>query len=77
MDSHLGYSKHSSKGKNSGNSHNAHNEKTVRSWFEEIDLKAPRDRTNSFSPKLVRSTKSMEPKVISTYAHGMSTPDIS
>jgi transposase-like protein len=48
MEQHLGYAKHASQGKNSGNSRNGKSTKTVRSVHGEIDLDVPRDRNGSF-----------------------------
>lgn len=81
MNDHLGYSKHSPEGTNSGNSRNGHNEKTVKSVFGEMDLKTPGDRQSTFSPELVKKRQKdisgIESKIISMYARGMSTRDIS
>lgn len=80
LEEHLGYSKHHSKGKNTGNSRNGKGSKTVRSIHGEIDLDIPRDRNGSFEPKLVRKGErqlnGFDDRVISLYARGMTTRDI-
>jgi putative transposase len=48
MDSHLGYAKHASQGKNTGNSRNGKSPKTVRSVHGDIELEVPRDRNSTF-----------------------------
>lgn len=81
MNSHLGYEKNSSDGNNSGNSRNGHSEKKVKSSYGSMDLKTPRDRNSTFSPELVKERQKdisgIESKVVSMYARGMSTRDIS
>ena len=80
MDDHLGYSKHSREGRNSGNSRNGKISKTVHSSYGDVDLDLPRDRNGEFDPKLVKkrqkSISSFDDKIISMYARGMSTRDI-
>lgn len=80
MDEHLGYTKHSSEGCNSGNSRNGKTSKTVQSSFGPVELKVPRDRNSEFEPQLVkkrqRTITSFDDKIISMYARGMSTRDI-
>lgn len=80
MDSHLGYSKHSPDGINSGNSRNGKTSKTVKTKLGEVDLNVPRDRNSTFEPVLVpkrsRTVEGIEEVVISLYARGMSVRDI-
>lgn len=80
MDSHLGYSKHSSEGINSGNSRNGKTTKKVKTKLGEVDLNVPRDRNSTFEPVLVpkrsRTVEGIEDVVISLYARGMSVRDI-
>ena len=54
MDEHLGYSKHSTEGHNSGNSRNGKIKKTVQSSHGPIELQVPRDRNGEFEPQLVK-----------------------
>lgn len=80
MKEHLGYEKHESSGRNSGNSRNGTSEKTVRSDFGDIPLGIPRDRNGEFSPQLVKKGQmdisSFDEKIISLYGKGMTTRDI-
>lgn len=80
MDSHLGYTKHSAEGINSGNSRNGKAPKKVKTKLGEVDLNVPRDRNSTFEPVLVpkrsRTVEGIEDVVISLYARGMSVRDI-
>ena len=57
MESHLGYSKNSSEGVNSGNSRNGYTPKTLKGDFGEIEMETPRDRNGSFIPQLVKKNQ--------------------
>lgn len=79
LDAHLGYEKHgSSLGVNARNGTKAKTIKTTKGTYT-IDV--PRDRSGSFEPQLVPKRKRMidqiEDVVVSFYAKGMSTADIS
>jgi len=78
LDDHLGYSKHELS--SSGNNRNGHTSKILRTEEGQFELKTPRDREGSFEPRLVqkRQTRftSMDDKVISLYAKGMTTREI-
>jgi putative transposase len=81
MDNELGYSKYNWKNKDNTNSRNGHSKKTVSSRFGKMDLKIPRDTEGSFEPVTVRTHErivnpSIDDKIISMYAKGMSTRDI-
>lgn len=80
MDSHLGYTKHSVEGINSGNSRNGKGSKKVKTKLGEVELAVPRDRNSTFEPVLVpkrsRTVEGIEEVVISLYARGMSVRDI-
>ncbi len=80
LDEELGYDKYDRK-KEKDNYRNGYSKKTVRSDLGELDLNIPRDRNNDFEPELVpkntRDISAIEDKVISMYAKGMSTRDIS
>jgi len=80
MEEHLGYSKHSSDGRNSGNSRNGKSTKKVQSSHGSLELDIPRDRNSQFQPKLIKKRQknisSFDDKIISMYARGMSTRDI-
>ena len=77
---HLGYEPNAPKGRGSGNNRNGKNQKTVQSDSGKLQIEVPRDRNGSFEPQLVkkrqRRLKGFDEKVISLYAHGLSTRDI-
>lgn len=81
MDESLGYSKYDYKNKNTDNSRNGYSKKTVVSSMGEIDLDIPRDRKGEFEPQAVRKHQTdisnIEDQVLSMYAKGMTTRDIS
>jgi len=54
MEEHLGYTKHSSSGRNSGNSRNGSSRKTLKGDHGEVEIKTPRDRNGAFEPKFVK-----------------------
>jgi len=78
---HLGYKKHEQGGSADGNTRNGRGKKTVQSKLGEVELSPPRDRSGTFDPQVVkkrqRDISGIEQKVISMYAKGMSTRDIS
>lgn len=80
MTEHLGYSKHDSKGKNTGNSRNGYSKKTISGGFGEVDLEVPRDRQDEFQPEIIKKGQTriagFDEKIISLYARGMTTRDI-
>ena len=80
-DIHLGYPSHAVEGRHSGNSRNGYSKKTVQGDRGPLELKIPRDRDGSFTPQVVpphsRVLAGVEDQVLSLYAVGMSTRDIS
>ena len=81
MDDELGYSKYDWKNKIHRNSRNGHSKKTVSSKFGNVDLKIPRDTEGNFEPVTVKKhdrqvNPSIDDRIISMYAKGMSTRDI-
>lgn len=81
LEQELGYSKYDYKNKTTTNSRNGHSKKKVKSdTAGEIDLNVPRDRDGAFEPQIVQKHQSdissMDDKIISMYAKGMSTRDI-
>lgn len=80
MDEHLGYKKHDSTGKNSGNNRNGTSAKTLKTDIGDIPLDVPRDRNSSFDPVIVpkhqRMSAKIEQAIITMYSKGMSTRDI-
>ncbi len=80
MDGHIGYTKHSPDGYNSGNSRNGYNRKTLKGDHGELEIGTPRDRNGSFEPVFVaknqtRLTK-FDDQILLLYAKGMTTRDI-
>ena len=77
---HVGYEKHDPVGNNSGNSRNGSTTKKLKGDFGEIELETPRDRSGSFEPKIVGKGQTrftgFDEKIISMYAHGMTTREI-
>lgn len=63
------------------NSRNGHSKKTIQSEQGPLALQIPRDRDGSFEPMLVpkhqRRIAGLDEKILSLYARGMSTRDIS
>ena len=81
MDQQLGYSKYDYKNKDTDDSRNGFSKKTVTSSMGDIDLDIPRDRKGDFEPKAVKKNQTdisnIEDQVLSMYAKGMTTRDIS
>ena len=78
LDDHLGYSKHETSG--TDNSRNGVTSKTLRTEDGQFELNTPRDRHGSFEPQLVKKRQtrftSMDDKILSLYAKGMTTWEI-
>ena len=81
LDEHLGYSKYDYKEKETSNSRNGFSKKRVTSSMGELNIDVPRDREGSFQPQVVKKhqtdVSNIEDQVLSMYAKGMSTRDIS
>lgn len=54
LDEHLGYVKHESKGRGTGNSRNGHSRKTLKGDHGKVEINTPRDRNGTFEPQLLR-----------------------
>src|SRR5215207_1723603 len=80
MTNHLGYVKHATDGKNTGNSRNGKTKKIVKTGNGEIEITVPRDRESEFSPVLVGKRQSrlagLDDNILSLYAKGMTVRDI-
>lgn len=78
LDNHLGYPKHESSGNE--NSRNGFSSKTLKTESGQFDIETPRDRHGSFEPQLVKKQQtrfsSMDDKILSLYAKGMTTREI-
>lgn len=79
LDAHLGYKKHTNA--TGSNKRNGSKTKTIKTTKGSYSIDVPRDRESSFEPRLIPKRKRMidhiEDVVISFYAKGMSTADIS
>ena len=77
----LGYDKYDHQCKSTSNSRNGFSSKSVNSTFGPMKLKVPRDRDGTFEPQLVkkgqREISFFDKTVVSLYAKGLSTRDIS
>lgn len=80
MAHHLGYDRHDPAGRGSGNSRNGSSPKTVTTEVGKVTLEVPRDRAGSFEPQIVakhqRRLTGFDDAVVSLYAKGMTTGDI-
>ena len=79
MDEHLGYESYE-RSENS-NSRNGYKQKQIRSKYGETTLSIPQDRGSTFEPKIVKKRQkdisAIDDKIISMYAKGMTTRQIS
>ncbi|EEZ40499.1 IS256 family transposase [Photobacterium damselae] len=78
LDEHLGYQKHQAR--TNSNSRNGYSGKSIIADDGEVDIEIPRDREASFEPQLIRKHQtrfqSMDDKILSLYAKGMTTREI-
>ena len=79
MDNHLGYDRYERCGE--PNYHSGTKPKTVRSKYGEFQVEVPQDRQSSFDPQVLpkrqKDISSIDDKIISLYAKGMTTRQIS
>ena len=79
MTEHLGYTPYERT--EGANARNGWKEKTVRSKYGEIELSVPQDRESTYEPQVVKKRQKdisgIESKIISMYAKGLSTRQIS
>ena len=79
MDEHLGYQK--SQRSDSDDYRNGYKSKRVNSSYGTMDIQVPQDRKSTFEPQVVRKRQkdisSIDQKIISMYAKGMTTRQIS
>ena len=79
MDEHLGYQK--SQRSDSDDYRNGYKSKRVNSSYGAMDIQVPQDRKSTFEPQIVRKRQkdisSIDQKIISMYARGMTTRQIS
>lgn len=80
LTTHLGYSKHSLEGYNSGNSRNGYSKKIIKGEFGETDVEVPRDREGTYEPLFIPKGQTrftgFDSKIVAMYARGLSTRDI-
>lgn len=78
LDEHLGYEKHEKS--STSNNRNGYSKKILRTEDGQFELTIPRDREGSFEPQLVKKHQtrltSMDNKILSLYAKGMTTREI-
>ena len=78
LEEHLDYTLH--KQSTANNSRNGYSSKTIRTEDGQVDLETPRDREGSFEPQLVKKNQtrftSMDDKILSLYAKGMTKREI-
>lgn len=81
LEDELGYSKYDYASKETDNHRNGYSKKNVISSMGEIELDVPRDRKGEFEPQIVKKRQTdisgIEDQVLSMYAKGMTTRDIS
>ncbi|CAG9714667.1 IS256 family transposase [Clostridium neonatale] len=79
LDNHLVYDPYERT--DSANARNGKKQKTLRSKYGEIPIEVPQDREGSFEPQIVKKRQkdisSIEDKIISMYAKGLTTKQIS
>lgn len=79
MDNHLGYEPYERT--SISNARNGRKPKTIRSKYGEMEIQVPQDRESSFDPKVVQKRQKdishIDDKIISMYAKGLSTRQIS
>jgi putative transposase len=80
MTEHVGYEKHESVGRGSGNSRNGTSEKTIKGTFGTLPIEVPRDRNGTFEPQIIgkhqRRFTGFDANIISLYSRGLSTREI-
>jgi putative transposase len=80
MDEQLGYEKHQRRSDEPGNYRNGSTKRKLKTQFGEVEVNVPRDRKGSYEPQILdkyqRNVDGLEEKILSLYAHGMSTRDI-
>ena len=79
MTDHLGYEK--SERSDSDNYRNGSKKKTIRSKYGEFEIDVPKDRNSTFKPQIVQNHQKdisgIDDKIISMYAKGLTTRQIS
>lgn len=80
IDEKLGYEKHQRRSDRPSNYRNGSTKRKLKTQFGEVEVSVPRDRSGSYEPQILdkyqRNVDGLEEKILSLYAHGMSTRDI-
>jgi len=80
IDEQLGYEKHQRRSEGPSNYRNGSTKRKLKTQFGEVEVSVPRDRNGSYEPQILdkyqRNVDGLEEKILSLYAHGMSTRDI-
>ena len=80
QEAHLGYGPYQKAETAASNSRNGYSKKTLRTSNGSVEIAVPRDRDGAFEPQFIKKHQSFDPdleqRVISMYARGMSTRDI-
>lgn len=80
MEDDLGYSRYDYANKEADNRRNGHSKKTITSSMGDLTIDIPRDRDGEFEPQVVKKHQTyistIEDQVLSMYAKGMTTRDI-
>ena len=82
LDDELGYSKYDYRNKDTENSRNGYSRKSVKTSAGSVEIAVPRDRNGEFEPQIIKKNETslagdIEEKILSMYAKGMTTNDIS
>lgn len=82
LDDELGYTRYDYRNKDTENSRNGYSRKSVKTSAGPVEIAIPRDRNGEFEPQIIKKnetslTGDIEEKIISMYAKGMTTNDIS
>lgn len=82
LDDELGYSKYDYRNKETENSRNGYSRKSVKTSAGPVEIAVPRDRNGEFEPQIIKKNETslkgdIEEKILSMYAKGMTTNDIS
>ncbi len=80
IDEQLGYEKHQRRSDGPSNYRNGSTKRKLKTQFGEVEVNVPRDRNGTYEPQILdkyqRNVDGLEEKILSLYAHGMSTRDI-
>ena len=81
MEEHLGYARSERSNEPKTNYRNGHTAKTLQTTMGEVEIGVPQDRRSAFMPRIVPKHKTniteIEQKIISMYARGQTTREIS